>query len=108
MNAGWNLFNLGLSISGYLRSQKERKAHFTSYEIRLKQQRTEDVFLFNSALNFTYITAGFLLLERAKNTPERFHEFKGFGTSLILQGAFLFTFDTANYILHRKKGKLLL
>lgn len=105
MNAGWNIVNLGLAISGYLGAKKEAKQTFTHKEIFFKQQKTEHLFLFNNALNFTYITAGLLLMERAKNDANNFHRFQGFGSSLIVQGSFLLAFDTFNFILHRKHGK---
>lgn len=105
MNAGWNSVNLILAVTGYIGAHRELNKDYTREELFYKQQRTEQVFLFNSALNFTYITAGFLLMERAQNRPEQFHQFQGFGKSLILQGSFLFAFDTFNFLLHRKHGK---
>ncbi len=105
MNAGWNLVNLGLALSGYFGAKKEEKQTFSYKDIFLKQQKTEYIFLFNSALNLTYITTGLLLMERAKNNQNNFHRFQGFGNSLIVQGSFLFAFDTFNFILHRKHGK---
>ena len=38
--------------------------------------------------------------ERSKTATKNAEQMKGFGRSIILQGAFLFVFDVANHIWH--------
>lgn len=105
MNAGWNIVNLGLGLSGYLKARKE---DYLDHDLKTSidyQRRVSNSFLFNSALNGTYITAGFLFKERAKNKHENEMMLRGFGNSLILQGGFLLLFDASSFILQNRNRK---
>jgi hypothetical protein len=105
MNAGWNIINLGLGLSGFLRAKKE---DYFSYDLNTSinsQRKVSNAFLFNSALNGTYITAGFLLKERSKLATDQKQMFAGYGNALILQGSFLLLFDTTSFILHNRNRK---
>lgn len=105
MNAGWNIVNLGLGLSGYFKARKE---NYLDHDLKTSidyQRRVSNAFLFNSALNGTYITAGFLFKERAKNKHENEMMLRGFGNSLILQGGFLLLFDASSFILHNRNRK---
>lgn len=102
MNVGWNLVNLGLGILGFVQAKKETTDGLDLHQSITKYRKTSNAFLFNSALNLTYITAGGFLLERSKNNPANMHRQKGFGKSLIVQGSFLLIFDMSSYFIHRK------
>lgn len=102
MNVGWNLVNLGLGISGLVQAKKETTDGLDLHQSLTKYRKTANAFLFNSALNLTYITAGGLLLERSKNNPENYTQLQGFGKSLILQGGFLLFFDLSAYFVQRR------
>lgn len=101
MNAGWNLVNLGLGISGLIQARRESIDELDLYQSLKAYRKTANAFLFNSALNISYITAGAFLLERSKNNPEDYHRLQGFGKSLFLQGGFLLLFDSVSFLLHR-------
>ncbi len=104
MNVYWNIVNLGLAASGYIGAMTADPDSFTLAQTFYEQQKLEKILLFNCALNFTYITAGALLREKSKtalNKPERL---KGYGNSLMLQGAFLLLFDSAQIIAHQQAG----
>jgi hypothetical protein len=66
------------------------------------------VFLFNSALDIAYITSGFYLRGIADKDPLTYHQNRGFGNGIILQGGFLFLFDLTAYAIHNahRKNKL--
>jgi hypothetical protein len=66
------------------------------------QTDLDKVLLFNAGLDLAYIAGGFWLVERSKNADKRPERLKGYGQSVILQGAFLFAFDIAFYALHQK------
>jgi hypothetical protein len=48
-----------------------------------------------------YMAGGAYLIERSKNTEKNPERLRGFGESIILQGAFLFAFDIGTYLVHR-------
>jgi hypothetical protein len=102
MNAGWNLVNLGLGISGYLRAMKEDYVDYDLQKSITAQRRVNNAFLFNTALNGTYMTIGLLLKERANSSPDQASLLRGYGNSLLLQGGFLLLFDATNFILHNR------
>ena len=102
MNAGWSLVNLGLGVSGLIQANRESTKQLDLYQSLKQYRKTANAFLFNSALNFTYISAGAILLERSKNNPENYHRLQGFGKSLMLQGGFLFFFDIGSYFIQRR------
>lgn len=102
MNIGWNLVNLGLGISGLIQANKENINDLDLHHSLKQYRKTANAFLFNSALNLSYISVGGILLERSKNNPENYHRLQGFGKSLITQGGFLLIFDLGSYFIHRK------
>jgi hypothetical protein len=71
------------------------------------QSNTEATYIANAALDLLYSSTGLYLTERAKTQPKQHDRFKGWGNSLLLQGGFLFLFDTSMYIVHKRNGKKL-
>ena len=51
------------------------------------------------------MAGGFWMQEKAKSAPEHPERLKGFGRSLVLQGAFLLVFDIANFAIHAADNK---
>lgn len=98
MNAGWNLVNLGIaSFALYGISQID--ASGLSYSESLTElQNLDKILLLNAGLDVGYMAAGAWLWERGSRKNS--HRLKGYGKSLVLQGAFLFTFDLILYFLH--------
>jgi hypothetical protein len=95
MNIFWNLVNLGLAIPGYLSAVNADPAALNLAESAYEFNKMNKILLVNVGLDVAYITGGFLLKEAAKTRPDKQDMFKGYGRSLILQGAFLFAFDVA-------------
>lgn len=105
MNIMWGGVNLGLAVMGYLGSRREGAL---SYEKSLrKQTNLEKTFLFNAGLDLTYIASGLYLRERSRNVVKNSDKFKGYGESVIFQGAGLLIFDAIMYTLHNSHGKKL-
>ncbi|MEM9888726.1 MAG: hypothetical protein AAF849_22715 [Bacteroidota bacterium] len=99
MNAGWNVINLAIAGFGYYGALKADPSGFDSYQSIQEQYKLQKLLLFNAGLDVGYMLGGVYLIERSKNTasdknPERL---KGFGQSIVLQGAFLFVFDLTTY-----------
>jgi hypothetical protein len=103
MNAGWNIVNLG--IAGFaLWSLRGQETGDVGLESSLSEYFTfQKVLLFNAGLDIGYMLGGLYMMERSRrpniNNPERL---KGFGQSIILQGAFLFGFDLITYLTSTK------
>jgi hypothetical protein len=102
MNVIWNSVNLVLA-GGSLLARPKSDLDFNK-TMRF-QMNTEKMFLANAALDLVYSSAGVYLMERAKTTPKNYYKFNGWGQSLVLQGGFLFLFDSAMYVIHTRHGK---
>lgn len=98
MNAGWNLVNLGLATAGYLSSIKADPAAFDLYATIAEQHKLQKIFLFNAGLDVGYMMGGLYLMERSRRTVNKPERLKGFGQSILLQGAFLFAFDLGAFL----------
>ena len=98
MNAGWNLVNLGLATAGYIAATKADPASFSLFETINEQYRLQKIFLFNAGLDAGYMMGGLYLMERSRRTENKPERLKGFGRSILLQGAFLFVFDLGAFL----------
>lgn len=106
MNLYWNLVNLGIAIPGYLNAKKGDISIGLRQTIE-EQYKGEKIYLFNSALDITYVVTGLYLTEQSDNVDNQKlkDRFTGYGNSLVLQGAFLFVFDITHVLLQRKQHK---
>jgi hypothetical protein len=104
MNVMWNGVNTLIVVGSLLPKEKND----LDLNKTLKwQSNTEATYIANAALDLLYSSTGLYLTERAKNDTKQHDRFKGWGNSLIIQGGFLFLFDTSMYIIHKKNGKKL-
>ncbi len=98
MNAGWGAVNATLGILGRRSARKDRNAKLPINEAYADLRRTEKILLFNAGLDLAYIIGGAYVLQRAElqdtRQPERL---RGFGKSIMLQGAALLAFDLLAY-----------
>ncbi len=101
MNAIWNTVNLGIAAFGYF-SAARMAAPTDAFDLYKEQVGLDKALLFNAGLDLAYIAGGFWAIERSKNTENNPDRWKGYGQSIILQGAFLFAFDITMVLLHRK------
>lgn len=107
MNALWNTVNLGIAGLGYWSAMKSDPAAWDLSTSLGKHGNFQKVLLFNAGLDVGYIMGGLYLTERAKRPGVNSDQLKGFGNSIMLQGAFLMVFDVANYfIAARQNGTL--
>ena len=105
MNVFWNEVNLGIAIPGYLTSRKNKEL---SLAVSMRaQSQIEKSLLFNTGLDVGYMAAGLYLRELGRNRTdvEERDRFTGWGQSLVLQGGFLFVYDIAMFIVHRRHGE---
>jgi hypothetical protein len=66
-------------------------------EMLAKHLKTENILLINSVLDVGYIGAGFLMRHLSAGSAKREDLLKGYGNSVIMQGAFLLVFDLVMY-----------
>jgi len=108
MNFMWNVVNL--SIAGFaLYSNAHTSLETLSIsEVLDKHLKTEKVLLINAALDVGYVGTGFLLRHYSAKSDKFNSLLKGYGNSLILQGAFLLAFDLTLYgVLHNQRIEFL-
>jgi hypothetical protein len=101
MNALWNTVNLGIAAFGYFGAMR-MAAPADAFGLYQEQVGMDKALLFNAGLDLAYIAAGFWAMERSKNVQKNQAQWKGYGQSIALQGAFLFAFDVAMVLLHKK------
>lgn len=105
MNVMWGGINLGLAALGYLGTKNKDGMSLVQ---SLKQQAgVEKTYMLNAGLDVAYIASGFYLKERAKNSIKNREKFKGYGESIILQGAALLILDGVMFTIHNSHGKKL-
>jgi hypothetical protein len=104
MNAYWNFINLGLAGMGYINARKSMMKKFGLADNLTAQQSIEKLYVFNLGLDLVYITGGFYLRERgnSQNKINSRDQFKGYGTSIAIQGGFLLLMDGVMIMLHHK------
>lgn len=100
MNAYWNVVNLGLAAAGYYAATTGDAASFSTFQTIQEQHKIQKILLFNAGLDIGYMMTGLYLLERGKNNTKNTALLRGYGKSLVLQGAFLFLFDWAIFGVH--------
>ncbi len=103
MNLFWNTVNL--SIAGYALYSNSLLdiSALGPDEIMDKHTGTERILLINTALNVSYIGAGFIMKHLAGKSDKNSDLLKGYGNSVILQGSFLFLFDLVLYRILRSQ-----
>ncbi|MGI4751587.1 MAG: DUF6992 family protein [Janthinobacterium lividum] len=108
MNIFWNIVNLGIATAGFYGAKEALHKQFDQNQSLKEQRKTEKILLINAGLDLVYIGGGIYLNRRGiSKSSDRLH---GYGNAIILQGAFLFLFDSAMYAIqnqHEKSGKSL-
>lgn len=108
MNIFWNIVNLGIVTAGFYGVKEASHKQFNPKQSLAEQRKTERILLINAGLDLAYIAGGVYLNKRgiSKNS-DRLH---GYGNAVILQGAFLFLFDSAMFGIqhqHQNSGESL-
>jgi len=100
MNALWNSVNLTLGIIGLVNNGRRGPKAETIGEARRVNRKTRRVYLINGVLDVVYIGAGALTAGLGRRYGQR--RVEGWGTSIVLQGAWLFAFDIAMVLAHER------
>ncbi len=103
MNVFWNIANLGLATAGYFGAKADLNQQLSLATSVHDQHKIEKILLLNAGLDVGYMATGLFLNERGKMKSS--DRLKGYGNSLLLQGAFLLIFDSGMYAVHHHNGK---
>lgn len=96
MNFGWGIVNTAIAGFGYY-SASNGQLDQNALDLLFDNQKLKSILLLNTGLDVAYMTAGLLMIEKSKNASFNPDRWRGFGKSLIMQGAFLFAFDLGMY-----------
>jgi hypothetical protein len=108
MNVMWNVVNIGIAIPGLLGTKKLARESVTFSKVAQRQNKLENVYLFNAGLDVGYMATGWALFNFGNTkTAEMRLRFRGYGQSLVLQGGYLFVYDMIMFALLRRTGKSL-
>lgn len=102
MNTMWNVVNLsiaGLALHNFATTDISILAAGDMFQ---KHMTFEKLFLINAGLDIVYMGAGGLLIHRAGKSEKNSLRYKGYGRSVIMQGAFLFAFDLVMYFVQSR------
>jgi hypothetical protein len=92
----------------YWVARSASKRSSTPLETLREQEKAEKLFLLNTGIDLAYVALGAYIKERGNRfTGEDRSRQRGLGSSLMLQGAFLFVFDGVMYLLQNRNGNRL-
>jgi hypothetical protein len=94
-----------LAVPGYFRA-KNANLGLNEAQTWEAQQKTQRIFLINSALDLGYMASGFVLKQQNSTNPNKEAQLQGYGNSLLLQGGFLLLFDLSAYWIHQHHGRI--
>jgi hypothetical protein len=101
MSAGWGAVNVGIAAVGLATAPTEAA---TAYGAALSAERNfHDILLLNLGLNVAYAGVGGTMLAAGYRDVSNAAEWRGFGTSLILQGAGLLVLDGVAFLASRTR-----
>lgn len=106
-NAMWNVVNLAIATFGYLNAANTNLSQLSNVEILKDYNSLQSFLLLNAGLDAAYIMTGVYLKEKAKNSKHS-ERLKGYGNSLLLQGAFLLVFDVSLFFIHQSNANVYL
>lgn len=106
MNVMWGGINLAIAGLGYWGASKEKINNPVLADVLKHQNRIEKTYLINAGLDVVYVGAG-LLMNKTSDNQKNPEKFKGYGNSIMLQGAFLLVYDAILYAIHKNHGRQL-
>jgi hypothetical protein len=101
MNLFWNTINLAIAAGGIFSNNNIDLSLLNDQQMMAKHLQTENIFLINAGLDLLYMAAGYGMIHQASKYPKQYERLRGYGKSVILQGAFLMVFDAAAFAWQR-------
>jgi hypothetical protein len=100
MSAGWGVVNVGIATAGLLGSAAP-PPDLTA--VLAAERQFHDILLFNLGLNVAYSAVGATMLGAGYRDVSNAERWRGFGTSLVLQGAGLLVLDGIAFFASRTR-----
>jgi hypothetical protein len=104
MNLFWNTVNLTIAGIGLYSAIHTDPTMMDGQGILSAQQKTEHTFLINAGLDILYMAGGYYMTHLSHKKEKYRDLLRGYGKSVILQGAFLFVFDVVMYGIQHHHG----
>jgi len=105
MNAIWGGVNLLIAVPAYINARRGGADLSLDASIRA-QASIEKIFILNAGLDIAYLAGSAWFLEKANNSTNP-DKYRGYGKSILMQGAFLLLFDAIMFTTHNRHGKKL-
>ena len=105
MSAGWGVVNVGIAAGGLLASGSPPAEPSALLEA---ERQFHDILLFNLGLNVAYSAVGATMLGASYYGIDNIGRWRGFGGSLVLQGAGLLVLDGIAFFASRSRLSSLL
>lgn len=103
MNFLWNTVNAGIAGYALYNNFHTEILAMEPKTILLDHQKMERILLINVGLDITYMAAGYFFAKRSEKATKQSQLLKGYGNSIVLQGAFLFGFDLVLWCIMRSE-----
>ncbi|RDV37040.1 hypothetical protein DV096_16145 [Bradymonadaceae bacterium TMQ3] len=100
MNAAWNVVNAAIAGFGLRAALRDDASRFDGLETLEEGRSFERILAINIGLNVAYMASGAFMWERGLRRDD--DRLRGYGPSLLLQGAFLLVFDSTLFALQRR------
>lgn len=109
MNVYWNLVNLGIAGAAAFSQRKQSGEGETLAQAVRQHENMKQVLLVNVGLDVAYVMGGLYLRQRGltnelNGLADKAARQQGYGTSIMVQGGFLFAFDLVNYLIFKRRG----
>lgn len=104
MNLFWNTVNLTIAGIGLYSAIHTDPSVMDGQSILNAHQKNENIFLINAGLDVLYMAGGYFMTRLALKKEKNRDLLKGYGNSVMLQGAFLFVFDLIMYGIQQHHG----
>ncbi|SDE05475.1 DUF6992 family protein [Niabella drilacis] len=104
MNALWGVVNTGIGVLGLMRAKREKSLSFSDADKYRAYKNVKKLYLINGGLDVLYMGTGAFLKARADNAKNPARN-RGYGNSLIVQGAGLLLYDITMYLSHQKQNR---
>ncbi len=102
MNAAFGFVNTGIATYGMLQARRQAMAKLDMNKAYIDYKRDKKILIVSIGLDAAYMGVGYALLQKGEKDHSNPNLYKGFGRSLMLQGAFLLMFDNFMLIAHQK------
>lgn len=97
MNLFWNVVNISIAGFALYNNYNTDISLLSNHDMIAGHLRTENILLISTGFNVAYIGTGLLMRYLSDRSSKHSDLINGYGSSIILQGAFLFVFDLALY-----------